>query len=99
MTAIYKQPVSAAIQASSYILQTYKSGVITSANCGTDIDQAVQIVGYDSDASTPYYIVRMSWSAAFADEGYIKIEMIDSGDGICGLNEEVATVDVESWVG
>ena len=47
--------MTAAIDAGSYVFQTYKSGVIRgSDNCGTAINHAVVIIGYsDVGDSTP----------------------------------------------
>jgi len=96
MAALNKQPVSVAIEADTYVFQTYSSGVITSSSCGTQLDHAVAAVGYDSTAITPYYIVRNSWGSGWGMGGYVNIGMTSSGNGICGINENVWTVDTKS---
>lgn len=96
MAAINKKPISVAIEADTYVFQSYTSGVITSTSCGTQLDHAVQAVGYNSSANPPYYIVRNSWGASWGESGYVNIEMTTSGDGICGINENVWTVDTKS---
>lgn len=83
--ALAQQPVSVAIQADTSTFQTYSSGVITSASCGTNIDHAVLAVGYGED----YYIVKNSWGTWWGDQGYVKIG-IANGAGICGINQYVA---------
>lgn len=55
-------PISIACDASEW--SSYTSGVLTSSSCSSSalkLDHAIQLVGYNSDASTPYWIVRNSW--------------------------------------
>jgi len=80
------------------VFQSYKSGVITSAACGTNIDHAVVATGYDSTASEPYYLVRNSWGTSWGDKGYVKIGM-SSGKGICGINQYVYYPHTAAWSG
>jgi C1A family cysteine protease len=49
MSAIDRQPVSVGIDASSFAFNSYSSGVITTTNCGTNIDHAVVAVGYGTE--------------------------------------------------
>ena len=49
MSAIDRQPVSVAIDASSSVFTSYTSGVITSSDCGTALDHAVVAVGYGTE--------------------------------------------------
>ena len=94
MAAILIQPVSVAISANSDIFRTYKTGVITSADCSTALDHAVAVVGFNYDATPPYYIVKNSWNTIYGDKGYVKIAIAD-GYGICGINQKVYTVQVK----
>ena len=87
--AIAQQVVSVAIQADTSTFQSYTSGVITSAACGTNIDHAVAAVGYGTSGTTAYYLVRNSWDSSWGDNGYVKIGQA-SGAGICGINQYVA---------
>ena len=82
--AVAQQPVSIAVDAAGTQWQLYKSGTI-SKNCGTSLDHGVLIVGYDTTASTPYWIVKNSWGTSWGLAGYIQIE-ISSGAGVCGIN-------------
>ena len=96
MTAIAQQVVSVAIQADTTTFQSYKSGVITSSACGTNIDHAVAAVGYGTDPSAGgYYLVRNSWGTSWGDQGYVKIGQA-SGAGICGINQYVAYPTVKA---
>ena len=44
--AVAMGPVVAAVSTTDPIFQFYKSGVISSENCGTMVDGAITIVGY-----------------------------------------------------
>jgi len=95
--ALDHQPVSVAIEADTYVFQSYTSGVITSSSCGTQLDHAVAAVGYNASANPPYYIVRNSWGSGWGEGGFVNIEMTSSGNGICGINENVWTVMTKAW--
>jgi len=87
MQAVYKQPVSIAIEADQREFQLYKSGVFT-GTCGTQLDHGVLLVGYDTESSHDYYLVKNSWSSAWGSNGYIKLgrgNHYNNGDGQCGL--------------
>ena len=86
--ALQHGPVSVAIEADKPVFQQYKSGVITSAECGTSLDHGVLAVGWGTDATAgDYFIVKNSWSAAWGDEGFVKIG-VAPGAGICGINSQ-----------
>ena len=59
MSALYKQPVSIAIQADQKDFQLYKSGVFSGA-CGTQLDHGVLTVGYGSEGGEDYYLVKFN---------------------------------------
>lgn len=83
-TAVAQQPVSIAVEADQAAWQLYKSGTV-SKSCGTSLDHGVLIVGYDTTASPPFWIVKNSWGASWGMSGYIQIE-ISTGNGVCGIN-------------
>ncbi|XP_016841899.1 cathepsin O [Nasonia vitripennis] len=86
-----KGPVAAAVNALSW--QNYLGGVIQFHCDGSfkSLNHAVQIVGYDKTATTPYYIVRNSWGPSFGDKGYLYIAI---GSNLCGIANQVSSVDV-----
>jgi C1A family cysteine protease len=55
-----------------------------SSDCGTQLDHGVQCVGYNANASTPYWIVRNSWGADWGMSGFIELKMGDNCDE-CGI--------------
>jgi len=85
--AVALGPVSIAIEADTFIFQSYSSGVITSEKCGTNLDHGVLIVGYGEENGIPYWLVKNSWGADWGLNGYVKIERSDDTNdaGICGV--------------
>jgi len=80
-------PLSIAMDAG--ILQSYTSGIIkpTASDCSkTELDHAILIVGYGTQGTTPYWIVRNSWGVSWGEKGYFRIIR---GKGACGLNAGV----------
>jgi C1A family cysteine protease len=80
-------PVSIALDAETKVFQSYKSGVVTSESCGTNLDHGVLIVGYGEEDGIKYWLVKNSWGESWGDDGYIKIERSESTNdsGICGI--------------
>ncbi len=88
ITAIAQQPVSVAISATGSAFQFYGGGVIT-ADCGTNLDHGVLAVGYDLDATDPYYLVKNSWGPGWGENGYVRIGIAE-GEGICGIQKDAS---------
>lgn len=89
-TATYG-PVSICVDASLW--NDYTGGVLTQAACGgfsaKSIDHCVQLVGYNAEASSPYWIVRNSWATNWGENGYIYLEYPANS---CGLANEATFV-------
>ena len=87
--AVFKQPISVAIQANSQSFQFYGGGIYNDPNCGYDLDHGVLIVGYGYDKSSDmkYWIVKNSWGSSWGENGYIRIlrDYSDDNRGICGI--------------
>jgi C1A family cysteine protease len=84
------QPVSIAIQASTFSFQFYKNGVLTDDGRGSggSIDHGVLAVGYGADPETQesYFLVKNSWGASWAENGFLKIGRTSKNEfGICSI--------------
>ena len=85
--AIAKGPTSVTVEADRTVFQSYRSGILNSTACGTQLDHAITAVGYGtSSTGQDYYIVRNSWGASWGDKGYINIAAVN-GVGICGIQQ------------
>ncbi len=87
-TTVAVQPIAIGVEADSSIFQFYKSGVVTSRSCGTTLNHALLIVGYDTEDGIPYWLCKNSWGSAWGAAGYIKIGRSltsDGNPGICGI--------------
>ena len=86
--AVQRKPVSVAIQANKRSFQLYKSGIYSDLDCGFQLDHGVLLVGYgyDEDYNMDYWIIKNSWSEAWGENGYIRIQRnIDDSRGLCGI--------------
>eukprot|EP01016_Furgasonia_blochmanni_P026317 TRINITY_DN27_c0_g1_i1.p1 TRINITY_DN27_c0_g1~~TRINITY_DN27_c0_g1_i1.p1 ORF type:complete len:421 (-),score=148.91 TRINITY_DN27_c0_g1_i1:54-1316(-) len=85
--AVAQGVVSVAIEADTQEFQFYSSGVLDSAQCGTQLDHGVVVVGFGTtDNGIDYWVVRNSWGANWGDNGYVKIlRQKGKGAGICGI--------------
>ena len=85
-SAVAKGPVSIAIEADKAAFQSYKSGVLSSSKCGTNLDHGVLIVGYGTDSKYgKYWKVKNSWGKTWGESGYVRLARSDSnGKGECG---------------
>jgi len=75
-----------AISADAEPWQMYEGGVY-SEKCGSDIDHAIQLVGYGTAKavfkSKDFWLVRNSWGASWGEHGYIRIERFGEGNEPC----------------
>lgn len=74
-------PIAVAVDASDF--QTYSGGILTSCS-SQQTNHGVLLVGYNDSSEPPYWIIKNSWSTAWGEEGYIRIE---KGTNQCLVNE------------
>jgi len=90
-SALNQQPVSVLVEADRSAFQSYRSGILDSTSCGTNLDHAVGMVGYGTSGGVGYWIMRNSWGSTWGDKGYMKLKIV-SGAGICGIQQSVYSV-------
>lgn len=83
--AVQKQPTCIAVDAADRHFNSYKSGILDTTQCGTNLDHAITAVGYGSQNGKFYFIVRNSWGSSWGEKGYIRIAAPKDGAGVCGM--------------
>ena len=78
-------PLSVAVDASTW--QTYNGGIMTSCRAG-QLNHGVLAVGFDDTASTPYWIIKNSWSSSWGEAGYIRVA---KGTNQCNIKGMAST--------
>jgi xylem cysteine proteinase len=82
LSAVTQQPVSVAIEADQSAFQFYTSGIFTAA-CGQQLDHGVLAVGYGTQGSQNYWIIKNSWGTSWGEQGYMRMVR---GRNQCGVN-------------
>jgi C1A family cysteine protease len=83
--AITQQPVSVGIAANA--IMSYTSGIFNNPRCGTQLNHGVTAVGYGTQGTQEFWIVRNSWGASWGEQGYIRMARDDNKReaGMCGI--------------
>jgi len=95
-TLLAEKPISVSVEASGSIFHLYTGGVITSEECGTDLDHAILAVGYGTTSDgVDYFIVKNSWGTSWGEGGYLRIGAKSTSEyGICGILKRPVYVTV-----
>jgi len=82
MEAVARQPVSVLVASSSDDFKLYAHGILDSKSCGEDVDHAVLVVGYGSQAGVDYWRIKNSWSSTWGEDGFLRVVR---GKNMCGV--------------
>merc|ERR1712127_95289 len=84
-SAIQSGPTCVSVDAANNHFQGYTGGILNNCGGAHSLDHAVTAVGYGSENGVEYAIVRNSWTASWGEEGYIRMSLDVTGNGVCGL--------------
>ena len=65
--ALMNGPASISLHADYDSFMHYSGGIYANMTCPTNVDHAVQSVGWGSDNGQDYFIVRNSWGADWGE--------------------------------
>lgn len=88
-TLVSTGPLSICLDATRW--NDYPGGVVNKSWCCESesscvLNHCVQLVGYNTTAQVPYWIVRNSWGKDWGIHGYIHLEM---GQNTCAIDKDV----------
>ena len=66
-------PLSIGVNAAGLVWQLYFGGIVKDCRAAQP-DHGVLIVGYGTEGSVKYWIVKNSWGATWGEHGYIRLE-------------------------
>ena len=83
-TVATKGPVTIGVWATP--MQFYSRGIFSGCDYtkNMNINHAVQLVGYGTEAGKDYWIVRNSWGSSWGEGGYIRL--LRESEAKCGIN-------------
>ncbi|EEF39872.1 cysteine protease, putative [Ricinus communis] len=87
-SAVARQPVSAAVDATSELnFKYYGGGIFPPQDCGSTLTHAITIVGYGTSAEgTKYWLIKNSWGEGWGEGGYMRLQRdVGSYGGACGI--------------
>ena len=86
LEALAAQPVLLVVEADSSVFQLYVGGVLSSLDCGSNVNHAVLATAYNATAPIPFVRAQNSWGTGWGDKGYINIALsTEAGPGVCGI--------------
>ncbi|KAJ0985310.1 hypothetical protein J5N97_003666 [Dioscorea zingiberensis] len=84
-THVARQPVATAVEAYERAFQLHGTGIFTKY-CGTKLDHAVTLIGYGTEGSTDYWLIKNSWGDGWGEAGYMRLERnVNDPVGKCGV--------------
>lgn len=78
-------PLAINVDASTW--HAYESGIYNGCNDEQpDVNHVVVMMGYGEDNGEKYWLVRNSWSAAWGEQGYVRLARQDAAEEPCGMD-------------
>merc|ERR1712072_679917 len=85
-------PISCGIDASGIL--KYTGGIVSTP--GTGVDHVISVVGWGTEGSKEYWIVRNSWGEYWGEMGYVRVE---KGNNALSLGEQCAWAVPDTFTG
>lgn len=82
MEALQYGPLAITVTANPWMF--YAGGIFNMCSIDYGLDHVVQLVGYGSEGSNDYWIVRNSWGGSWGEKGYIRIARDSTAP--CGID-------------
>jgi len=75
---------------------SYCCNAASDSDCVYNANHAALVVGYGTDAASglDYWLIKMSWSESWGDNGYLKLKKGTGHCGVGGLNQNIPTCAV-----
>ncbi|KAH7672342.1 Actinidain protein [Dioscorea alata] len=84
-THVARQPIAGALEGYERAFKLYGSGVFTKY-CGTALDHAVTLIGYGTEGTQDYWLIKNSWGDFWGEAGYLRLERnVNDPAGKCGI--------------
>jgi cathepsin L len=76
-------PAAIGFDASHFSFQLYHSGIYMEPSCGTNPDHDMLCVGYGTEDTTAYWILKNSWGVSWGEKGYMRSAR--NRENMCGV--------------
>ncbi|XP_067671803.1 uncharacterized protein [Haliotis asinina] len=85
---LLQRPLLALIDASKSSFAEYSGGIYSDADCSkTEVDHAVQVVGYGEEDGQQFWICKNSWGETWGENGYVRVLR---GSDTCGIESHAS---------
>jgi cathepsin L len=77
-------PGGVTIDGSQPTFQLYSGGIYSDSACSsTSVNHALGIVGWGTEGTTDYWILKNSWGTSWGEAGYVRL--LKNGQNFCGI--------------
>ena len=60
------------------------------------LDYSALVVGYGTEDSNDFWILKFSWSTSWGENGYIRLARNSNGAGVCGIGLDSGKITFSS---